>query len=35
MSNDNDDGISPISQGTLNRWAKQLARLVKKGSEEK
>tara|TARA_R110001632_G_scaffold29027_1_gene77194 strand:+ start:295 stop:405 length:111 start_codon:yes stop_codon:yes gene_type:complete len=29
-----DDMISLISQGTLNRWAKQLATLVKKGGEE-
>mgnify|MGYP003632331206 CR=1 FL=1 len=28
-----DEIISRISQGTLNRWAKQLATLVKKGGE--
>lgn len=29
-----DEGLLIVSQGMLNRWAEQLAALIKKGGEE-
>lgn len=29
-----DEGLLRVSQGTINRWAEQLAALIKKGGEE-